>query len=175
MTTRRGFFRLLAGAAIAPIAAKVAAALPGVPVIWGDGIHDDFEGLQALVDGRVVEFADAAMAEGAGWFGSTMRFPRGEFLVSDGLTFDTREAAENEVTYDGVGATLRRVGGKPYAVHAMTRPKQRVQICNFTFDWSEDDTERPPFSSLHYHTFHTFAPDSGNKMIRKGIISRQVA
>jgi hypothetical protein len=82
--TRRNFFRIAAGAAIAPVMAKVALATDPPPILWGDGIHHDDEALQALIDGRVVEFGPLCGAEGAGWNGSMLILPSGEFRLGKG-------------------------------------------------------------------------------------------
>lgn len=54
--TRRGFLKgvLTVGA----VAALPALALHGMPTLWGDGIHDDTEALQALFDGKEVIHGD---------------------------------------------------------------------------------------------------------------------
>ena len=57
--TRRFFFKLAAGAAVTPVLAKMAVALPAVPVLYGDGINDDTAGMRALFAGESVEFGPA--------------------------------------------------------------------------------------------------------------------
>lgn len=106
MTTRRGFFKLMAGAALAPVAAKAASILPDVPVLWGDGVHDDTESFQALLDGRVVEFADPKKAVGAGWFDDTLIVPRGEYRMKTAPVF--RDMFRKVI--DGNGCTILRDG-----------------------------------------------------------------
>lgn len=90
--SRRRFFQIAAGAAIAPVAAKIVN--PLVPVLWGDGIHDDTSALQALLDGEVVEFANPSIANGAGWFGDTFRMPSGFFKISHTLKIGHKSKCE---------------------------------------------------------------------------------
>ena len=83
MTTRRGFMQLLAGAMLAPVSAKAAYAAPSVPLIVGDGVHDDTAGLNALLRGDVVEFANVALGENAGWVDPDyFVFPKGDFKTT---------------------------------------------------------------------------------------------
>lgn len=58
---RRHFFKLLAGAAIAPVIAKVASVADAAPLpqLWADGLHDDAPALNALFRGDVVEWMGA--------------------------------------------------------------------------------------------------------------------
>lgn len=85
MTTRRRFFQLLAGAALAPVAAKAAAVLPSVPMLHGDGAHDDTEALNALLRGDVVEFSDRLTPGGWGVSPSgdpLFRLPQGVYRTT---------------------------------------------------------------------------------------------
>ena len=80
--SRRSFFRLAVGAA-----AVVAVPIPlgdvaRIPVLYGDGVHDDAEGLNALIRGEEVSFADPAMASRVGW--------RKGFLDLGGVTFHVK-------------------------------------------------------------------------------------
>lgn len=85
MTTRRRFFQLLAGAALAPVAAKAAAILPSVPLLYGDGAHDDTAALNALLRGDVVEFGPKLSGDG-GWgqiIGRPLlRLPSGQYRIT---------------------------------------------------------------------------------------------
>lgn len=70
MTTRRGFFRLLAGAAaLSAVPPSVMASVieAEVPTFWCDGIGDDGPAFTALMRGDVVRFARPELAEGVGW------------------------------------------------------------------------------------------------------------
>ncbi len=51
--TRRGFFKLVAGAASLITVPAPAFALP---IIYGDGVHCDADGIEALLQGEEVEF-----------------------------------------------------------------------------------------------------------------------
>jgi hypothetical protein len=85
---RRAFFKLIAGAALSPVASKMAIALPSVPVLYGDGEHDDTHALQALLDGDVVEFAYPEMAKGAGWVDDVFTMPQGMFRTTETIIFN---------------------------------------------------------------------------------------
>lgn len=62
--TRRGFFRLAAGAVALASVPGLLKANGNVPTIWADGIHNDAPGLNALIRGDVVEFSDVRKAAG---------------------------------------------------------------------------------------------------------------
>ncbi len=72
---RRTFLAAAIGSAFAPAAAFKPWALP---VLYGDGIHDDTAALQAAMDGKRVHWAD-----GAGIVGTIMVGRK--FLLSDTL------------------------------------------------------------------------------------------
>jgi hypothetical protein len=78
---RRTFFKLIAGAVLSPVASKVAIALPSVPVLYGDGEHDDTDALHALLNGEVVEFAYPEMAEKFSWIDGVPKLPQGIFRI----------------------------------------------------------------------------------------------
>jgi hypothetical protein len=71
-TTRRSFFKLLAGAAVVAASPSLALNLANIPVIYADGVHDDSEGFQALLEGGVVEFKSPELAKEIGWRGDTL-------------------------------------------------------------------------------------------------------
>jgi hypothetical protein len=85
----RGTLALGGTLAVAPVAAKILIP-PELPIIWGDGIHDDAPGLQALFDGKpFVTFDEIA---GGTRFGVTQdvladsvfsRLHQGFFLLKD--------------------------------------------------------------------------------------------
>lgn len=79
-STRRGFFKLIAGAAA--LAAVPAPSKP-VPILWGDGIHDDAPAFLALLDGEPVEFADPSMAKDIGWRGGCFYIGRSLYFHRD--------------------------------------------------------------------------------------------
>jgi hypothetical protein len=80
--------QMLAGAMIAPVLPKIAMALPSVPMIWGDGIHDDAPGLNALIRGEVVEFVRPEMGIGSGWVKpGIIQMPHGVFKVDAPVRF----------------------------------------------------------------------------------------
>ena len=86
---RRSFLKI-AGAAglltVTPISIASALATK-VPIIYGDGIHDDTEGLQAAVSGK-----DFVCESDIVWVsGDTVKIYAGNFLISDTITIsDTR-------------------------------------------------------------------------------------
>lgn len=69
--SRRNFFKLAVGAAAA-VAVTPSIIIERVPKIYCDGIHCDAEGLNALIKGDVVEFADPSLASSIGWRGSVL-------------------------------------------------------------------------------------------------------
>ena len=114
--SRRSFFKLAVGAAIAPVVAKASVILDPIPVLYGDGIHDDTLSVQALIDGKVVEFANPEMAKGAGWFGNPLRgdavllFPKGFYRMNTHPVFNTSEGVWINSIIDGQGSTILRDG-----------------------------------------------------------------
>lgn len=138
--TRRSFFRLIAGAAIAPVASKASMVLPDVPILYGDGIHDDTVALQALIDGKTVEFFNPEMAKNAGWFGNPfsgngalLRFPAGKFRVNKPLILSRRGSnkAWNNVMIDGAGSTVMLDKGTYAAIQVESA--RNTSINSFTF------------------------------------------
>lgn len=75
--TRRGFIgRMLAGAATSMAPARwLVLALPAIPILYGDGKHDDTAALNAWGAGRAVKRPDGTMLG--------ERLENGHFLVSD--------------------------------------------------------------------------------------------
>lgn len=155
-TTRRSFFKLIAGAALAPIAAKAAAILPSVPMIWGDGIHDDLEGFQALFDGKVVEFANPEMAHGAGWFGNELRLPQGVFRVGGGLDIGSADAKSPVELIDGRGSRIILPHDAEYAIKVWT------DGAGLVVDGPEFEFEPPP-----EHPRASTVPDVPNRASRR--------
>ena len=100
MTTRRRFLQLLAGAALTPVLTSVASALPSVPVLYGDGVHDDTDALAALLRGDVVEFAAGLTADGCGWIGDVCRLPSGRFKVNRTIVLSD-EMAGKHINFQG--------------------------------------------------------------------------
>lgn len=136
--TRRSFFRLTAGAAITPVLAQAAAAMPSIPVLWGDGVHDDTEAMQALLDGKVIEFADPAMAKGAGWFGKTLRLPAGRFRMATHPVFGKGSVEWTDVTVDGGGVCVFLRDG-PHKACVEIRNANRCTFKNMaSFPMQED-------------------------------------
>ncbi len=70
-TTRRGFFKLVAGAA-ALAAVPAAAITKPLPMIYCDGVNDDGPGLTALMSGDAVEFLQPEMEKYIGWSGDIL-------------------------------------------------------------------------------------------------------
>lgn len=111
--SRRSFFRLAAGAALAPIAAKVAALSPSF-YLWGDGKHDDTDAIHALLNGDIVEFSGHIDGAGCGWHGNVLIMPRGEYLLSSPLTFDGKNTPSNsDMTFDLMHSVFRHAHDGP--------------------------------------------------------------
>lgn len=84
---RRSFLGRFAAVAVTPAipASAVAALLPVVPVLWGDGMHDDAHALEVALNGGNVNWADGRPV------GATIS--NGRFLV--GRTVDVTELRRN--------------------------------------------------------------------------------
>jgi hypothetical protein len=83
---RRDFLKTMAGAAgvvIAPGIVSRAAAWVTVPTIYGDGIHDDAPGLQALIDGKEVR----SLTKTAWRADNVIFMGGGTYLLKDSLRF----------------------------------------------------------------------------------------
>jgi hypothetical protein len=79
MTTRRGFFKLMAGAAA--MAAVPSIAVPNIaPTIFCNGIDCDSAGLDALIRGKVVQFSNPELAAQIGWRGNVLQLA-GDFVI----------------------------------------------------------------------------------------------
>lgn len=77
--SRRGFFKLAAGAA-AMVAVPSVLISEHVPTIYCDGVNCDAAGLAALMAGKAVQFAASDMAGKIGWAGGTLNLS-GDFLI----------------------------------------------------------------------------------------------
>lgn len=71
----------VAAASLVPVAAFT----DPVPVLWGDGEHDDAPALQALIDGKPFEVAGSGFI--ARGFGDSYELKGGKFLLGQGLHF----------------------------------------------------------------------------------------
>jgi hypothetical protein len=66
---RRGFLGGILAAGMAPMVVSAGVLMPvrsiivPLPIMWGDGIHDDSAAFQALIDGRPVERRDGIATE----------------------------------------------------------------------------------------------------------------
>jgi len=85
---RRSFFKLLAGGAVVAAMPSLALNLSNIPTIWADGKHDDSEGLQALIDGKEVEFKNPELTRGMGWRDNVLHLGGATFLTKNTITFD---------------------------------------------------------------------------------------
>ena len=86
-TTRRGFFRLAAGAVALASVPGLVKAKGNVPTIWADGIHNDAPGLNALIRGDVVEFMKPELASKIGWRGNVLDFGGQWFRCEEPVIF----------------------------------------------------------------------------------------
>lgn len=119
--TRRTFFKLLAGAA-AVVALPASTFIPDAPMVWGDGIHDDAPGLNALIRGDAVQFADPAMASKVGWRGNVFDFGGTTFRCEDSIVFNVDR--NNPI----VASNLHVLADHPgYALEVVTKPQAFVQ------------------------------------------------
>lgn len=98
--SRRSF---LGGAIVAvAVATLPLGRLTGVPIIWGDGFHDDTAGLQALFDGRPFRVADERAGRCYQSAGS-VHLAGGHYRLSD-----TLEVGRNGQTAEIVGCSFRQ-------------------------------------------------------------------
>lgn len=122
---RRSFFKLLAGGAVVAAMPSLALNLSNIPIIWGDGKHDDSAGLQALIYGKEVEFKNPELTRGMGWRGDVLFMGAATFMVKSVLNIDDRFS----------GKTLN--GGKYVCagndfIHAKHRDKsKRISYVHF--------------------------------------------
>lgn len=79
---RRHFFQLIAGAAMIPVLPRLAKT---APMIWADGVHCDSAGVQAMLSGLPVEFADPALAAKIKWTGDVLSFGRVQVRLKETL------------------------------------------------------------------------------------------
>jgi hypothetical protein len=88
-TTRRGFFRLAAGAAAAVAVANLPSHLAeAAPILWADGVHDDAAALNALIRGGVVRFAHPEKAALIGWRGNALHLGGFRIRVESPIIFN---------------------------------------------------------------------------------------
>jgi hypothetical protein len=73
---RRGFFKVAFAAGLAT--ALPALSIETLPTIYGDGIHDDTDGLQAALDGKDFHCRDKSVTVTDG----NVRISNGNYLVS---------------------------------------------------------------------------------------------
>lgn len=85
-TTRRSFFRLVAGAAA--LVAVPMPALSKAETIWCDGVNDDGPGITALLRGEAVRFRDPSMAERIGWKSKWRLALDGKFTIRTPIIVD---------------------------------------------------------------------------------------
>lgn len=107
---RRQFLKMLGGVAAVPIAAKAMEFIPEslqnvvqeppedfiqalshslatkieLPILYGDGIHDDTEGLQAFFDGKPVYNPDGSLYQQHIIFGKRLHIERTVYLNPNG-------------------------------------------------------------------------------------------
>ena len=91
--TRRELFRFGAGAVLTVAASRLIG--PSSPVLWADGIHDDTQALQAMLDGK--PFDIAATAQGVVAIEGYLQ--GGTYLVSDTLHFRRNNLVVTEAEF----------------------------------------------------------------------------
>lgn len=97
--SRRFFLGGVLALAATPVIVRVVSPLliAPKPIIWGDGIHDDWEGLQALLNGQEFEVKEGAFVASAGLirngrFRITNALDLGGDFQIEGCKFDARDA-----------------------------------------------------------------------------------
>lgn len=127
MTSRRGFMQMLAGGVLVAV---TPVSLTAHPRLHGDGIHDDTEALQALLDGEIIEVVCAEGVTDVGWEGSFLRLPKGVFRVSETLIIDVSEINGTEDIYiDGDGSKIKSTTGATF-LHVYSTDR-KIIISNF--------------------------------------------
>jgi len=107
--SRRSFLGGVLALSVAAAAAPVLA-LADVPVIYGDGVHDDWAGLQAMFDGRPFRVTDgAALVATEGVLNGGI-FSLSKTLVIRGSHITIQRAAFNAAD-DFEGEAMLRVHG----------------------------------------------------------------
>jgi hypothetical protein len=130
MTTRRGFLGAMLAAAAAPAIVRAASLMPiWVPpapkiltlaeahamdvermILWGDGIHDDTEALQAIINGHPVCYGKEIITSGP-----HITLPPAVFSITAPLVF----AAGRDLSFDSAGAKIKCNGeGPAFLVHS---------------------------------------------------------
>lgn len=133
ISSRRGFLFGAAAVALAPAIVRASNLMPisvlKPPRLWGDGIHDDTEALQHLID---KEF-DQAAANGGG----LVAMPAGVFRITDTLKF----APPSYTIFNGGGARVIVDGSAEKPIRTGMRISGRegvattnIEIRNFYFE-----------------------------------------
>lgn len=119
---RRSFFKLIAGAMLVPVmpadaeiwldaGESTTLTMMPIPILWGDGIHDDAPAIQAMIDGETVEFADGLSAEGCGMVDGIVRLPAGRFCINQTVRVKGKWGFEgagyDKTTIDFSGAPMQ--------------------------------------------------------------------
>lgn len=109
MTTRRGFLAAILAGAVAPAIVKAGSimqikAAPSL-YLWGDGVHDDTEAMQALFDGLSVRTPSGILV-GKG----VISLPPGEFLISNTIEISAANPHINGGGHSKIRAKNARTG-----------------------------------------------------------------
>lgn len=127
--SRRGFLGAMLAAAAAPAIVKsdslmrVVVPRPVLLTLWGDGVRDDSQALQALVDGQAVMYQGREFRPGGD---GVVHFPAGTFAVGSAV------ALASGAKLFGNGVQLRALHKGPM-LDLVTRNAQDVYIRDFHF------------------------------------------
>jgi hypothetical protein len=125
--TRRGFLSIMLAAAAAPAIVRSDSLMrsymprPILPTLWGDGMHDDAAALQALFDGKPVQFGGHEFRAS---LNGEIALPSGNLVVASLLTL----GSGTRLTGSSLGTTIR--SSHPFKV----APGTRADLSNLTFE-----------------------------------------
>jgi hypothetical protein len=122
--TRRRFVQMI-GAAVAIIKAPLPAIADSLPRLVGDGLHNDAPALNALLNRLPIEVGPLVDVQGAGWVGTVLRLPHGNFAVREPIRIG---GTHSDMELDGAGSRII-VGGKS-ACAIRVEDAERVSLRN---------------------------------------------
>ena len=133
--SRRQLFKLGTGALLTAAHAPLVLSLP---VLWGDGKHDDTESVSAILNGRPVRFANPSL-EAANAVGGLLT--GGVYLLTDTIRVSKRAVHIEGAVFDF------KLPHKKDAFVLDDCPKMFFQNMHFKFNWPAEPSE-------HLYHFH---------------------
>lgn len=91
MTTRRSFLGAMFALAAAPAIVRADSLMRIVPdsplILWGDGVHDDAQALNAFIQGGSVRRPDGSVLRGEPLRAEPLHIPIGAYAISSSIVF----------------------------------------------------------------------------------------